>query len=309
MPGCKYPLGVDIELRHLRYFVAVAEARHFGVAAKELNISQPPLSRQIRDLEEELGAELLDRGTRPIGLTEAGTAFLEEARFLLAQARRAIDRSRRTALGEWGRLAVAGLPWSYHEVVPQVLAAFSARTPAASLELSMLGAFDQADALDRRWIDVGFTRPVIESRALRIETLIEETMSAIVPIGHRFAERATISLDELVTEPVISIAEESAPGFAVQQAGELARRSLAPAVLHEAPDPQSQLALVAAGIGVGLHLVASPRRRDRGVAFIPIEGQVPTATLALAWRRDDDRELVRSFLDTARASKIGSPRV
>lgn len=300
MPGCRHPLGTGIELRHLRYFVAVAEERHFGLAAKRLGTSQPQLSRQIRALEEQIGAELFDRGTRPIALTDAGTAFLEEARFILDQSRRAIERSRRTARGERGHLAVAALPWGYHETLPPVIEAFCARVPDVSLELSIREAFDQADALERRWVDVGFTRPVAAARAVRFETLLEETMLAAVPQNHRFAKRARISLEELTQEPFVSIAEDIAPGFAVQQAAELTRRSLAPTVVHEAPDPPSQLALVAAGVGVGLHLAASDRRRHRGVAFIPIEGNAPTATLALAWRRDDDRELLRIFLDTAR---------
>ena len=300
MPGCKYPLGSGIELRHLRYFVAVAEERHFGLAAKRLRVSQPPLSRQIRALEAEIGADLFDRGTRPISLTDAGAAFLEEARFILDQSRRAIERSARTARGERGHLSVAALPWSYHETLPAVIQAFCVLVPDVSLELSIREAFDQADALDRRWVDVGFTRPVVGSRAVQVETLLEETMVAVVPQDHRFAKRAKISLEELTQEPFVSIAEQNAPGFAAQQASELARRSLAPAVVLEAPDPPSQLALVAAGIGVGLHLAASDRRRHRGVAFIPIEGKAPTATLTLAWRRDDDRELLRAFLDTAR---------
>lgn len=254
----------------------------------------------IRALEEEVGAELFDRGSRPIGLTDAGAAFLDEARFILDQARRAIERSRRTARGERGHLAVAGLPWAYHETLPPVIDAFCARVPGASLELSVREAFDQADALERRWIDVGFTRPVVGNRAVQVETLLEETMVAVIPEEHRYADRAQVSLEELVREPFVSIAEKNTPGFAVQQAGEFARRSLAPSVVHEAPDPASQLALVAAGVGVGLHLAASDRRRHRGVAFVPIQGNAPTATLALAWRRDDDRELLRTFLDTAR---------
>lgn len=284
----------------MRYFVAVAEERHFGLAAKRLGTSQPPLSRQIRALEEVIGAALFDRGTRPIGLTDAGSAFLEEARFILDQSRRAIERSRRTARGERGHLAVAALPWSYHETLPPIVEAFCARVPDVSLQLSMREAFDQADALDRRWVDVGLTRPVAGGRSVQVETLLEEAMVAAVPQDHRFAKRARISLEELTQEPFLSIAEENAPGFAFQQAAELTRRSLAPTVIHEAPDPPSQLALIAAGVGVGLHLAASDRRRHRGVAFIPIEGNAPTATVALAWRRDDDRELLRIFLDTAR---------
>lgn len=292
---------MEVELRHLRYFVAVAEERHFGLAAKRLHMSQPPLSRQIQSLEEEVGTELFDRTTRPIRLTEAGTAFLEEAHLLLEQSRRAIDRSRRTALGKDGHLVVAGLPWAFHETVPLVVRAFGARFADVSFELSMREPADQVNAVEKHWVDVGFTRPVIESRALRVEPLLEEGFVAAVPEHHPLAERAEVSLDELAREPFVSISEQVVAGFAFQQASEFARRGLTPKIVHEAPDPSSQLALIAAGAGVGLHLAASAHNpRSRGVAFIPIDVEAPTVTLAMLWRRDDDRELVRAFLDTAR---------
>jgi len=291
---------MELELRHLRYFVAVAEERHFGRAAERLHIAQPPLSRQIARLEQELGAELFDRATRPIRLTAAGAAFLDEAQFILAQTRRALERGRRTARGERGHLSVAGLPWAYGGILPSVVRAFRARVPDASLELSTHAPFDQIDAVGRKWLDVGLTRPVIETRSVCVEPLLEEKMMAIVPEEHPLAERPQISFADLASESFVSIAEDAAPGFVYEQTTEFARRGIAPQVVHEAPGPQAQLALVAAGVGVGLHLTASSDLRHPGVALVPIEGDAPIQTLALVWRRNDDRELVRIFLDTAR---------
>ena len=125
-------------------------------------------------------------------------------------------------------------------------------------------------------------------------------MVAALPEDHHLAERKVISIEDLASESFVSIAEEVAPGFIHQQTTQFARRGLVPCVGHEAPDPQAQLALIAAGVGVGLHLVPSSGARERGVAFVPLDTDVPTATLVLLWRSDDDRALVRLFLETAR---------
>ncbi len=122
-------MGIKVELRHLQYFVAVAEERHFRRAAQRLQIAQPSLSRQIRALEQELGVELLDRASRPLRLTAAGADLLEEARFILNRTRRAVEHTRRTARGERGRLSIAMLPWAYSGTLPRVLSAFSERAP------------------------------------------------------------------------------------------------------------------------------------------------------------------------------------
>lgn len=279
----------------------MAEERHFRRAAKRLHIAQPALSRQIRSLEGELGTELFDRKTRPVRLTTAGDAFFEDAAFILTQTRRAVDRGRRTARGERGHLSVAAVPWAYGGLVPRVATAFRSRLPGPSLEFSTRAASDQADAVVNGWLDIGFSRPVMATRGLQVEPLIKERMMAIVPEDHPFAERPDLSLEELAGESFVSISELVAPGFAYQQTTQLALRGLMPAVIHEAPDPQTQVALIAAGLGVGLHLTPSPEMAyRRGVAFVPLSGDAPSPTLALLWRRDDQRPLVCAFLDAAR---------
>lgn len=279
----------------------MAEERHFGQAARRLHIAQPALSRQIRSLEEGLGTELFDRTTRPVRLTTAGNAFLEDAVFIVSQTRRAIDRGRRTAGEERGRLSVAALPWAYGGLLPRVASAFRSRLPGPSLEFSTSAASDQAEAVAKGWFDIAFSRPEMATRALQVEPLVDEQMVAVVPEGHPFAERPELPLDELASESFVSVSQVVAPGFAYQQATQFALKRLTPSVIHEAPDPQAQVALIAAGLGVGLHLTPSlGLARGRGVVFIPLAGETPTATLALLWRRDDERPLVRAFLDAAR---------
>jgi DNA-binding transcriptional LysR family regulator len=150
---------------------------------------------------------------------------------------------------------------------------------------------------------------VIETRTVCVEALLEERMVAAVPADHPLAERAELSLADLAEEPFVSIAADAAPGFVNEQTTQFARRGLSPRVAVEAPGPQAQLALVAAGVGVGLHLSASRDLRHTGVALIGLADEAPRQTVALAWRRDDHRELVRTFLDAARtvAERLAPP--
>ncbi len=294
---------MELELRHMRAFVAVAEERHFGRAAERLHVAQPPLSRQIRRLEDQLGTELFDRSSRPIRLTAAGAAFLEEAQLTLDQARRAVERGRRAGRGELGRLSIGALPSAYNGILPSVVRAFGGRFPDVSLELSTLAPADQADALRKARLDLGFAgfpRRLAEGQGLRAEVLVEEPMVAIVPEHHPLAERAEVSLEEVANEPRVSMSRAVAPTLFDEQAALFRGRDLTPTVVHEASDVQGLLGLVAAGVGVALHLDSFRNLGRRGVTFVPLEGETPKVTLCLLWRRDDDRELVRAFVDTAR---------
>ncbi len=291
---------MEVELHHLRSFIVLAEERHFGRAAKLLHVTQPTLSRQIRRLEQAVGARLLDRASRPLRLTATGTAFLSDARFILDQTERAVERGRRTAGGGLGHLSIGALPWTYNAILPSIVHAFRARIPGAILELSMRAPYDQVEALEKEWLDVGFVRPVVVPQTLRIEQLLEEALVAVVPERHRLARRQQVSLEELVGEPFISIARAAVPGFDFMQATLMAQRRLTPNLVAEAPDPQAQLALVGVGLGVGLHIAPPVNRCERSVAFVALDGEVPTTPLALVSRRDDERVLVQGFVEVAR---------
>jgi DNA-binding transcriptional LysR family regulator len=292
---------MEIELRHLRYFVAVAEERHFGHAAERLHIAQPSLSQQIRRLEEELGAALIDRTSRPIHLTTAGAAFLEDAQVTLDQARRTMERGRRAAAGQLGHLSVAAIPWAYNEILPAALHALRGRAPDVSIDLPP-AVGDMVDALLKERLDVGFAAfggLLVRSRALKVESLLEDPMAAIVPAGHPLAEHAEVSLQDLASQPFVSMARVAAPKLIEEQTALFRKSGLTPNVVQEAPDIHSLLGLIAAGVGVGLHFDSFRRLDRRGLAFIPLE-KAPTAPLLIIWREADDRQHLRLFLDSVR---------
>ena len=294
---------IEIELKHLRSFLAVAEEMHFGRAAERLYVAQPALSRQIRGLERELGTDLIDRTSRPIRLTTAGAAFLPEAQAAVQQAGRAVDTGRRAARGELGQLSVEATFWAYNAIVPQVIRAFRAHAPGVSLELSTAaGPTTQVDGLQKERLDVCFTafaRWPVGRRALKVEPLLEEQMVAIVADDHPIARRAEVGLEELAAESLISLSHAIVPGLIDRQMAIFHERGLSPAPLQEAPDALALFTLVGAGLGVGVHMASFSNLRPPGVVFIPI-ADAPTAKLLLVWRRDDEREILNSFIHVAR---------
>lgn len=302
MPG-----DMDIELRHLRSFVVVAEELHFGRAAERLHISQPPLSQQIRRIEREVGTPLFDR-TRPIRLTEAGVVFLQEARRALEHVRRGVETSARAGRGEFGHLSVGAINWAHAAIVPALMRALRTRAPDVRVAFSTSSPVDQMDELLEERLDLAFAFAPwpMASSALQVEPLIEESMVALVAHEHPLASRAQIPLHDLASEPLLVLSSAITPGLMAQQMTALHERGLAPPRIHVVGDPQTLLSLVAAGAGVSLHM-ASYRNLRRDVAFVPLEDDAaPTAKLLMVWRRKDERPLLHLLLDTVRAV-AGSP--
>jgi DNA-binding transcriptional LysR family regulator len=294
---------MDIELRHLRSFLAVAEELHFGRAAERLHVAQPPLSQQIRRLEEQLGAELVDRSSRPVRLTAAGTAFQEEARLAVYHADQAMERGYRAARGEVGQLAVGATSWAQAAIVPSVVRAFRARAPQARLQLSSPAPTDQVDALRKERLDIGFVafaRWLVGSRDLEVEPLFEEPMVAFVASDSPLADQPSVSLEQLAEFPFITLSHMVAPGLIDKQMESFHERGAPPVEVQETPDPGAMASLIAAGEGVGMHMASFSNLHRRDMVFVPIEGRAPTATLLLLWRCNDNRELVHLFLDIAR---------
>jgi DNA-binding transcriptional LysR family regulator len=302
------------EARHLPAFIAVAEELHFGRAAKLLKVSQPTLSRRIRMLEEQLGTALFDRGNQPIRLTPAGSAFMAEAKLAQHHSRRALEQARRAARGELGRLTLGAISWANNSIVPYALRAFHAKAPSVSLELYTTSPGAQVEALQKQRLDVGFSafaRWMKGRPGLELEPILEEPMVALLPQDHSLARRQAVSLADLASERLIVLADAVTPGLVDKQVSIFHERGLSPADVHETHDPWALQALVAAGIGVGLHMASFSNVRHRGIAFVPLEGDGPTATLLMLSRRGDKRELVRSFLSTTReiARSLESPEV
>src|SRR5512133_18369 len=244
-----------MELRHLRYFVAVAEELHFGRAAARLHIAQPPLSRQIRDLEREVGTPLFERVARGVELTAAGRAFLPEARLTLAQAERAPRTAERAARGEIGRLRVGFVEAAtYSGILPEVLGFFRMHLPNIGLSLFEMDVLQQAEAFHDGRIDLGIlhSTPPDAERWLRTQAVYADPLVAAVPDTHRVADRRRIALDELAADQFVLFPRQTAPVLYDDVIASCRRAGFSPRVAQEAAGWHTIVGLVGAGVGVAL---------------------------------------------------------
>jgi len=304
-----------MELRHLRYFIAVAEEGHITRAAERLGIQQPPLSRQIKEIEREVDAQLFLRTARGVELTDAGRALLGEARAILANIDHAVETTRRTARGEQGQISVGVTPTGpFYPFVPRIIRAFREAYPRVSLTLEESPSPELVDHLRAEQIDAAFLRtPIVDTGGLRIDPLLEEPMVVALPNGHALAQShgdAALSVRDLASETFIVYGRPQKPGqhglgqyeamiAACHAAG------FSPRIGQEAPRISSTLSLVAVGLGICLIPASLARMNMDGVAFRPLKGtNQPKAILHLASRRGDRSAVVRHFLNLVkRAAK------
>jgi DNA-binding transcriptional LysR family regulator len=296
-----------LELRHLRYFVAVAEELHFGHAATRLHISQPPLSHQIQDLERELGVALFLRSRRSVTLTEAGRLFLEEARHVLGDAQHAMDTAKKAARGEIGRLSVGFGPTPENGLLNAVLSLFLARHPDVQLELHNLYTQEQVEGLAHRRIDVGFPLLPISNRALAVERIGVEPVRVVLPVRHPLASQTRIALADLRAESFVLVAREVGPGFYDLLQSSCDAAGFTPTVAHEARHVMTVLGFVAAGLGITLLPGAVSAACPAGVVFRPLH-RAPVVEVGLAYRPDDVSLPLLAFLDVVREVSRGKRR-
>ena len=295
-----------MELRHLRYFVAVAEERHVTRAAKRLGIQQPPLSQQIRALETELEVQLFRRKPRGVELTQAGEALLAEARVILDRVAHATSAARRAARGEAGRIGVGFTSSaSFHPFVPRVIRAYRETHPLVALSLEESGTAELVEGLRAERIDAAFVRSPIGSPAeLTVHSVLEEEMVAVLPAGHHLADSATairMPLAELAAETFILYRRPLGPGLYDAIIAACQRAGYSPQIGQEAPRMLSTLSLVAAGLGVTLIPASMQRLRVDGVAYRRLDHAADlVAPLNLAYRRGESAAAARRFIALAR---------
>ena len=241
-----------MELRHLRYFLAVAEELHFGRAAARLGIAQPPLSQQIRQLEQELGVTLFHRTKRRVEITPAGQAFSEEVRQVFAQAERAVSTARRAGRGEIGQLDIGFAPSADLDILPRVLRVWNARFPAVEIDLHPMLPSAQTEALRDGRIHIGFVRLPLEESGLVVETIQREPLLAVLPAGHPLARRARVRLAQLADDRMIMFPRRMAPGYYDLLISMCRSAGFTPRVLGEPGSIPTNLGLVSAGLGVTL---------------------------------------------------------
>jgi len=289
-----------MELRHLRYFLAVAEELHFGRAAARLHISQPPLSQQIRRLEKELQAPLFHRTKRHVELTNAGRVFLGDARALVAQAEQAAGKAQRASRGEIGQLLVACDLWADFLNGASIIRSFARRHPEVEVELRDLTAMEQIAALEGGRIHVGILRPPVQSKALISERLLSETLVVAFPRGHRFKSYGRVVWSALVDEPYVLFSRRRAPAFDALVARACHDAGVSLRVQYEVEHPQTILAIVEAGLGISLVPASLQLARRAGIAYRPLSPPGPELETVIAWRRDSELPLVQAFVRVAR---------
>ncbi len=289
-----------MELRHLRYFSAVAEELHFGRAAEKLGIAQPPLSQQIRRLENELGVTLFHRTKRRVQLTDAGAAFLEEARKTLAQSEQAIRAARRAGRGEVGRLKVGFLGSATYGVLPAMLMAFRRRFPEVEIELHELKTAELVTALLERRVQVGFVRMPVKHAALHVRPILREPLLVALPEHHALARKPRVAFRDLASESFLLPPRALAAAFHDQVVNLCHRAGFTPRLGAEASQLQTILNLVAAGMGITLVPESVRNFGSRGVVFKRLPEPAPMIEVAVAWRRDEISEVLAAFLRVVR---------
>jgi DNA-binding transcriptional LysR family regulator len=292
-----------MELRQVRYFVAVAEELHFGRAAKRMHVAQPALSKQVMNLERELGARLLERWGRKVELTEAGRVFLERARVILEGVAEAREAAAQAGRGEVGRLSVGFTGMALYGVAPQIVKAFGGRYPGVDLVLQEMGTPAMVEALLGRRADVGFLHPPVSEagEALAVEGRMSEPLIVALPEDHALSGLSEVSLGRLAEERFVIVPRDEGPELHDRVMGTCHASGLSSAVANRnAPSQTTALSLVAAGVGVSLVWECMRNLGRPGVVYRPLAEPTPRLETALAWRRDDSSPVLAAFLALAR---------
>ncbi|MEK8048726.1 LysR family transcriptional regulator [Ideonella sp. DXS22W] len=290
-----------MELRHLRYFVCVADEQNIGRAALRLHISQPPLTRQIQQLEEQLGAQLFRRTSRGVALTDAGRVLYDDARNILAMAERAAERTHKAAQGLLGRVDVAIFGSAIFGAIPMLLRRFREAYPEVSIVLHTMSKEEQLDALHHQRITLAFNRLMRPVDGLVSETLLTEPLYVAMPSGHPLSARTAVTLQELEGQPMVLYPTGSRPSFLDRVLAMCRDAGFAPQVAQEVSDAVHAVALVATGFGVCLVPHSATAMALPGVVYRPLHHPPQSRVdLCCIYREDDASEILQALLGSMR---------
>lgn len=291
-----------MELRRLRYFVAVAEESSFSRAARRLHMAQPPLSNQIKQLEAEIGVRLFERSSRGVQTTEAGELLLEEARRIFTLVEGTVGMVRRVGHGEVGRLTLGFVPSSSDELLPPILSNFGERYPDVDLFLREMRPDLIVQRLHEGQIDAGFLYLPLDDPSLEVECVLREPLVLALPAKHPLAPEDKVDLGSVADDPFILPARyRRTPGLYGQVTGACQRAGFTPnAVQKDVWLMQTIVGLVAGGIGVALVPASVQNLRRKGVVYKTVRGLSPSVELGVVWRSDDKGAVLRSFLNVTR---------
>ena len=296
---------MTLELRQLRYFVAVAEEMHFGRAARRLHMTQPPLSQAIQALEARLGAALFQRTRRSVALSAAGRALLPEAQRLLQQTDALPLLAQRAAAGESGSLSIAFVSMADYSVMPQALRDFHAAYPSVQIQLNEVTSDLQLEMLAEGKIDLGLLVMPLPDKArseLDSLTVLSEPLMLALPEG-LISKRGPVSLTQLTEQPLIVFPRRLAPTFHDKILGRFLDAGLVPRIGQEAIQMQTIIALVSAGMGIALVPQSVSNLQRPGVEYRALKEAGAPIDLGLAWRRDNDSPVLAAFVDLMRKTR------
>lgn len=286
-----------MELRHLKYFVTVAEELHFGRAAERLHISQPPLSQQIRQLEEELGAPLFKRTSRKVELTHEGEAFYQDALDILDRADLAVEHVQAVARGESGRLRVSFIGPAARSALPRLIREYKEQVPDVILELTIGASHEQLRKLRMGSIDAGFIRLFNqELDGLDYKMFSNDPYILVMPEGHHLTRFDRVPLSELVGEKMVFYPGKCQPGVHDRIMDTLTRLGGLPNIVQEVNSQDGKLAFVRCGMGVALVPAFTRNETRSGLVYRDIDGDLPSWDLIMVWRKGDVSPALKRFM-------------
>ncbi|MFJ8671879.1 LysR substrate-binding domain-containing protein [Streptomyces sp. NPDC093589] len=290
-----------LDLRQLRYFIAVAEAEHVGRAAEQLQISQSPLSRQIAQLEKKLGLTLFERTHQRIRLTRDGTVFLSEARALLRHADRLENLGRRLGRGEEGGLCIGYVSDAMHTgVLPSALRRLQEERPGIHVALYSMSASQQFEGLRQRSLDIALVRepPDRDDPVLRAASLLEDPLLLVLPAGHPLAAQEVVRAQDLDGQAWIAVEDEGDPAWRDAFIASCVASGFTPDIRLDAAEPLTALGLVASGLGLALIQKSMLRGGKDGVVVRELPWHEASIRLWAVWHHIDLRPIVSSFRET-----------
>ena len=292
-----------MELRHLRYFLAVAEELHFGRAAARVHIAQPPLSKQIQQLEQEMGVQLFKRSKRSVELTEAGKNFQREALGILNSLENAIKKVKLAGWGDAGWLSIGFIASSAYDVLPVILKKFKKNYPEIELVLQEIQSSEQNQALREGRIHVSFARfPKTES-GLVFETIYSEQLVVALPQSHRLNKKKSLKLSDLANEPFILQPPLPSP-HAKNTMQIFANAGITPQIVQAVEETHTALGLVAAGIGITLLLSSWQKLQIRGIEYRNLINPTPILETKMGYRADETSRALASFIETVHSINL-----
>ena len=289
-----------MELRQLRYFLAVAEELHFTRAAERLGITQPPLSQQIQRLESDLGIALFTRDNRGVTLTEAGKALTDGARRTVAEAERARAEVERVARGEVGELTIGTVSSAWYVLLPRVLRSFRRHYQDVNILANSMSTTEQVNRVLTGAVDVALLRNPIDEPTVNTEVVIPDTLMIAMPEGHRLATRNQVELSELADEMLVILPRRYSPTGYDQITQMCLEAGFQPRIFQETIEINAVIGLVIAGMGISIIPASISHLRIEGVRYVPLAGDFPSWDLLMAWRKENTSPVLQVFLGIAR---------